>query len=67
MENILTRWLHRHKEAHHEVTLEDVTPLHPEEYPARHLKEKLDARREDLRDIEDRSHPTGMPEGPGGY
>ena len=48
-----------------EVTLDDVTPLHPNEYPAKHLKEKLDKRREDLGEIEDRSHPSGMPDGPG--
>jgi len=44
-------------------TLEDVTPAHPEEYPARHLKEKLDARRDMLDDIEERNHPTGLPDG----
>ncbi len=31
-----------------EVKLEDVTPLHPNEYPGKHLKEKLHARHEAL-------------------
>lgn len=48
-----------------EPTLEDVTPIHPNEYPAKHMKEKLDAHRERLADIEDRSHPSGLPDGPG--
>ena len=47
------------------ISLEDVLPQHPDEYPARHLKEILDGRRERLDEIEDRSHPTGMPDGPG--
>lgn len=67
MDNVLTRWFHKRKEDRHEVTLEDVTPMHPDEYPARHLKEKLDARREELDRIENRSHPSGIPEGPGGF
>ena len=53
------------KEKKKAVTLDDVTPLHPNEYPAKHLKEKLDQRREDMDDIKDRSHPSGMPDGPG--
>ncbi|MDB5049041.1 MAG: hypothetical protein JWO30_2112 [Fibrobacteres bacterium] len=46
-------------------TLEDVTPMHPYEYPARHMKERLDARRDMLDDIEEKSHPTGFPDGAG--
>ena len=67
MENPFTRWMHRRKDEHSDVTLEDVVPMHPEEYPAKHLKEMLDARREELHEIEDRGHPTGMPEGPNGF
>lgn len=53
------------KKAHgkKEPTLEDVTPLHPDEYPAKHLKEKLDSRREMLDEIEDRGGPEGIPDG----
>ena len=45
--------------------LEDVIPLHPEDYPARHLKERLDARRDMLDEIEDRGSPMGLPDGHG--
>jgi hypothetical protein len=45
------------------LELEDVTPQHPEEYPARHLKEMLDTRRS--RFAGRASEPTGMPDGPG--
>jgi hypothetical protein len=31
-----------------EIRLEDVVPLHPNDYPAKHLKEKLDHRREQI-------------------
>ncbi len=31
-----------------EVTLEDVVPLHPNEYPAKNLKHKLDQDREHM-------------------
>ncbi|HKP94915.1 MAG TPA: hypothetical protein VJ385_04080 [Fibrobacteria bacterium] len=44
-------------------TLEDVTPMHPEEYPAKHMKERLDSRRDMLDEIEERGHPTGLPDG----
>jgi hypothetical protein len=67
MDNDLTRWIKKHKHDPKEVKLEDVTPLHPNDYPAKHLKEKLDARRDELHEIEDRGHATGMPEGPGGF
>jgi hypothetical protein len=36
------------------ITLDDVTPMHPNEYPGKSLRARLDARREELRDI--RSH-----------
>lgn len=45
-----------------DITIEDVTPAHPEDYPARHLKEILDERRADWE--RRASHPTGLPEGP---
>ncbi len=67
MENGITRWMKRHKKDSEEVNLEDVAPMHPEAYPARHLKEKLDDRRDELQDIQDRSQSTGIPEGPGGF
>lgn len=63
MANRLAKWLSRHKQEHRGVLLEDVEPLHPEEYPARHLKEILDERRADLE--ERSSQPTGMLNGPG--
>ncbi|MEO6097358.1 MAG: DUF302 domain-containing protein [Fibrobacteria bacterium] len=31
----------------HPTKLEDVIPMHPKAYPARHMKEKLDGRREE--------------------
>jgi len=34
-----------------EITLEDVTPLHPNDYPAKHLREILDSRRQSFSDI----------------
>ena len=65
MENVLTKWMKRRKEDRPTITLDDVTPMHPDEYPARGLKQRLDARRDAMSDIED-SH-MGMPEGPGGF
>jgi hypothetical protein len=65
MENAVMKWFRRKREGHKEVTLEDVMPLHPYEYPAKHLKERLDARRDELEDIEERAHPTGLPDGSG--
>lgn len=59
----LPDWMHFRKEKPHEIGLEDVEPLHPDQYPAKHLKEMLDHRRADLADI--MAHPTGIPEGPG--
>lgn len=35
----------------HPASLEDVIPLHPNAYPARHLKDKLDNRREDRAEV----------------
>lgn len=63
MSNRLTRWLSGRSKDEGPVTLEEVVPQHPNEYPARHLKEILDERREDFE--ERASHPTGMPDGPG--
>jgi hypothetical protein len=50
------------KEAKKEVTLDDVIPEHPNEYPAKHLKEKLDSRREALADIKDHNPSEGLQE-----
>lgn len=67
MENGISKWIKRHKKESEEVTLDDVVPMHPDEYPAKHLKEKLDGRRDELEDIQERIHPSGIPEGPGGF
>lgn len=63
MANRLMEWIRGHRTDSREIGLEDVAPLHPEAYPARHLKEILDGRRADFE--ERASHPTGMPDGPG--
>lgn len=63
MANRLSRWIAGHRRDPHAIEIEDVPPAHPEEYPARHLKEILDGRRADME--ERASKPTGMPEGPG--
>ncbi|GEM_PF-2397599 len=72
MENVLTRWMHRHKREEKKseekrVTIDDVVPLHPDDYPGQQLRERLAHRREELNEIDDRGHPTGMPEGPDGF
>ncbi|MBW8889803.1 MAG: hypothetical protein JF616_18750 [Fibrobacteres bacterium] len=33
------------------ITLDDVIPAHPDEYPGKSLRARLDSRREELRDI----------------
>jgi hypothetical protein len=33
------------------ITLDDVIPMHPDEYPGKSLRARLDARREELRAI----------------
>lgn len=69
MANRLTDWIRGKRStagdrsATATVELEDVTPQHPDEYPARHLKEILDGRRS--RFSGRASEPTGMPDGPG--
>lgn len=63
MANMLKNWLKGGQKGKKEITLEDVTPLHPEEYPARNLKRMLDNRRAQSEAVD--SHPTGMPDGPG--
>ena len=50
----------KHKKA---PSLDDVTPMHPDDYPGKHMKERLDAHRDMLDEIEERGHPTGLPEG----
>ena len=66
MKSNLKKWMLRQgKIDTKEIDLEDVEPEHPDEYPARHLKERLDGRRESFDEIE--GGPKGMPEGPGGY
>lgn len=66
MRNPLKTWiLRRGEKDEKEIDLGDVAPAHPDEYPARHLKERLDGRRDDIEEIE--GGPKGMPEGPGGF
>jgi hypothetical protein len=43
-----------------EVTLDDVTPAHPDEYRGKALRSRLDARRERLREIHSHSHSEGF-------
>jgi hypothetical protein len=59
----LKKWLKGGQNDKPEVALEDVTPMHPDEYPAKNLKRKLDERRAQSDAVD--SHPTGMPDGPG--
>ncbi len=61
MSNRLAKWLNR-PGRRPDITIEDVTPAHPEDYPARHLKEILDERRADSE--RRASHPTGMVDSP---
>jgi hypothetical protein len=66
MENPIKRWMKRHQEgAGAGIDLNDVPPEHPDAYPARHLKDRLDKRRDEIDEIE--SGHKGLPEGPGGY
>lgn len=67
MDNPITRWLKRHDkdEGHRDVDLADVPPEHPDQYPARGLKARLDQRRDEIDEIE--GGHKGLPEGPGGY
>jgi hypothetical protein len=57
----LKKWLTGRQNDKTEYRLEDVTPAHPDEYPARNLKHRLDERRAMMESVN--SHPTGMPEG----
>jgi hypothetical protein len=63
MTNTLKKWLTASQKGKKEIGLEDVVPLHPDDYPARNLKKKLDERRAQSEALD--SHPTGMPDGPG--
>jgi hypothetical protein len=67
MENPFTKWMKRHQkdDVQRNVDLADVPPEHPDQYPARHLKERLDQRRDEFDEIE--GGHKGMPEGPGRY
>lgn len=42
------------------ITLDDVTPLHPNDYPAKHLREMLQARHETLNTIKDHTASEGL-------
>ena len=42
------------------ITLDDVIPMHPDQYPAKHLKDKLDARRETLDGIKHHNPSEGL-------
>jgi hypothetical protein len=49
------------KEKVKEITLEDVVPLHPNEYPAKHLKERLDMHHEHIQEAgHNLSHSPGI-------
>jgi hypothetical protein len=63
MTGAVKKWLKGGQNDKKEVTLEDVTPLHPNDYPAKNLKKKLDERRAQSDAVD--SHPTGMLDGPG--
>jgi hypothetical protein len=68
MANRLTDWIKGKRWMGEEaptkvLELEDVVPRHPDDYPARHLKEIIDLRRS--RFAGRASEPTGMPDGPG--
>lgn len=62
MANRLAKWLSR-PGRRPDITIDDVAPAHPEDYPARHLKEILDERRADSE--RRASHPIGMQDGLG--
>lgn len=63
MTSRISKWFSGHKKEELSIKLEEVEPQHPNEYPARHLKEILDDRRADFE--ERASQPTGMLDGPG--
>jgi hypothetical protein len=66
MENPIKHWMKRHHEKDGtNIELEDVQPEHPDAYPARNLKDRLDRRRDEIDEIE--GGHKGLPEGPGGY
>ena len=48
------------EKAKKEITLDDVVPAHPEEYPGRGLRARLDARRETLREIHGHNHSDAI-------
>ncbi len=50
----------KNKQKKKDITLDDVVPAHPDEYPAKHLKEKLDSRRETLDAIKDHNPSEGL-------
>lgn len=63
MTNPMSKWLAKRQDGSKVVGLEDVTPLHPNDYPARNLKAILEGRRHQMEEVG--SHPTGMLDGPG--
>lgn len=66
MENPIKHWMNRrHGKDGTNIDLEDVKPEHPDEYPARRLKDRLDQRRDEIDEIE--GGHKGLPEGPGGF
>lgn len=51
-----------------EITLDDVTPAHPDEYRGKGLRDRIDARREMLSDIKHHNPSEGLEDsnlGPG--
>jgi hypothetical protein len=67
MSNSFMTWLKEKLHTQRGITLDDVKPMHPYEYPARGLKARLDARRDEMEAIEAGAHPTGLPNGPGAF
>lgn len=50
----------RNTEKKKPITLDDVTPEHPDEYPGKSLRARLDSRREMLRSIHSHNHSEGF-------
>lgn len=58
MASRLSKWLKQRQDGKLAARIEDVQPLHPDEYPARRLKAMLDDRRSRMEELE--SQPTGI-------
>ncbi len=63
----MAEWIRKKLKSVPKLTLDDVIPMKPDDYPARRLRDKLDSRREALRELAYRTRPMGLPEGPDGF